>query len=261
MQTIICDTNIWYDIANGRKNIEQLIDIKLIGTSVNITEISSTPNLISNIDLVARTINSMRTHVHEIVISNPMEYMISIFHSDFNPNTNTEMRLLEGFKTLMNIDINSIPEQNIIDAEIQIKEILNTQNELADRINGGLLKIKQDIKRNIGKEKHRKLDFTEIWKNYFSEFVLEYSKQHCAKEYELNINDKSWDQLELFLYTWESYFKNNLEIGNWKFDKNDWGDLFNLVYVYPGAKYWTSERKWNVIFDNNERLRKYNFSA
>jgi len=261
MQNIICDTNIWYDIANGRKSIEQLSGVHLIGTSVNITEISSTPNLLSNIELVARTVNSMRIHVHEIVISNPIEYLISLFHSDFKPDTNIEMRLLEGFNILKDIDVNSIPAQNVIDAEKQIKEIVNSQREFTNTINEGLLEVKKNIEKHEGIEEHSKLDFIEIWKKYFSDLVLEYSKQYCVKEYELDINSKSWDQLEFFLYTWESYFKNDLEIGKRKFDKNDWGDLFNLVYVYPGSKYWTSERKWNLIFNSNERLRKYNFST
>lgn len=261
MQTVICDTNIWYDLAENRKDIDRLGGVELIATSVNITEIASAPYLVSDIGLIARTANAMHKYNHKVVISNPMEYLISLFHWEYEPNTVTERRLLEGFNTLMNIDLNDIPAQNIVDTERQIKEVLDSQNELASRINNGLQKIRQNIKRHEGKEKYRKIDFIDKWKEYFSELVLEYSKQHCDKEYKLDINDKAWDQLEFFLYTWEYYFKNNLEIGNWKFDKNDWGDLFNLVYVCPGYKYWTSELKWNRIFDINERLKKYNFGA
>jgi hypothetical protein len=261
MQTVICDTNIWYDLAENRKNIDRLVGVELIATSVNITEIASAPYLVSDIGLIARTADAMYKNNHKVVISNPMEYLISLFHWEYEPNTIAERRLLEGLNTLMDMDLNYIPAQNIVDTERQIKEVLDSQNELASRINNGLQKIRQNIKRQEGKEKYRKIDFIDKWKKYFSELVLEYSKQHCDKEYKLDINDKAWDQLEFFLYTWEYYFKNNLEIGNWKFDKNDWCDLFNLVYVYPGSKYWTSECKWNRIFDSNERLRKYNFST
>jgi len=258
--SIICDTNIWYDLASKKKNIEQLDGIQLIGTSVNITEISSSPNLINNLSLVKKTVEAMYKFNHLVIASNPMEYLISLFHSEYKPNIKTEMRLLDGFNTLMEIDLNIITPQDKIDAEIQIKEICDSQNEVAKRINNDLTKIRQNIKKHERKDKYRKRSFIDKWKKYFSTLVLEYSKQHCDKEYELDINDKSWDQLEFFLYTWEFYFKNNLEIGNWKFEKNDWGDLFNLVYVGPGIKYWTSENKWNAIFNNDERLRKYNFS-
>jgi hypothetical protein len=234
MQTVICDTNIWYDLAENRKNIDRLVGVELIATSVNITEIASAPYLVSDIGLIARTADAMYKNNHKVVISNPMEYLISLFHWEYEPNTIAERRLLEGLNTLMDMDLNYIPAQNIVDTERQIKEVLDSQNELASRINNGLQKIRQNIKRQEGKEKYRKIDFIDKWKKYFSELVLD---------------------------TWEYYFKNNLEIGNWKFDKNDWCDLFNLVYVYPGSKYWTSECKWNRIFDSNERLRKYNFST
>ncbi len=260
MQTIICDTNIWYDLANG-KNIDQINGVQLIATSVNIMEISSTPNLITNFGLVTGAVKSMYKYNHKVIISNPIEYLIELFYPNYESNTETERRLLERFNILMDINEDDIPLQNKIDAEKQIQEIIKSQNEFVGKFNNDLIPIRQRIKKQVGKDKHRKRDFSETWKQYFSKLVLEYSKQHCNKEYELDASNISWTQIEFFLYTWESYFKNNLEIGNWKLDKNDWGDLFNLVYVNPNFKYWTSENKWNKIFKDNERLRKYNFST
>ena len=261
MQTIICDTNIWYDIANNRINPKLLFDVQLIGTSVNITEISSSLNLINKFDLVARTVKAMYKYNSRVIISNPMEYLISLFYIDYEPNVITEQRLLEHFNTLMDIDFDEIPQTNINETKIQIEQIIHSGDSIADKINTDLVNIRQEIKQQIGKEKYRRKDFTKKWKKYFSKLVLEYSKQHCEKEYELDLNNTAWKYLEFFLITWESYFKNNLEIGNWKFDRNDWGDLFNLIYVIQGRKYWTLEQKWNRIFESNEKLKKYKFST
>jgi hypothetical protein len=257
---IICDTCIWYDIANGIKSIEQLNDVQLIGTYINVTEISSTPKLYRNLSLVIRTVDTMHRYYHRVFIEDPFEYLISLFHSDFKPNTDKVRRLLNKFSSFKDLDVNDIPEKNIIDTEKQIKEMLDADRKVVNKINEDLLVIRENIKRNGGIDNHRKSDFIESRKNYISDLVLDYSREHCVKEYKLDINDKSWDQLEFFLYTWDSFFK-ELEIGKRKFHINDLGDLFNLVYVQPGFKYWTSERKWNLIFNSNERLKKYNFSV
>lgn len=262
MQQVICDTNIWYNIANGLISDKQLEGVQLYATSVNIFEISSTPNLVNNIELVARVAKAMHKYSHKVIIWNPMEFLISLFYGDYEPNSETEKRLLEeGFNKLMDIDIKTIPEQNVIDTRNQIDEIVKLDIETANNINNNLIKVRQEIKNQVGKERHRKKDFTVKWKKFISNLVLDYSKKHCDKVYELDIDSDIWDQLEFFLTTWESYFKNNLEIGNWKFDKNDWEDLFNLIYVSPGHKYWTLERKWNSIFESNDKLRKYKFGT
>ena len=256
MKSVICDTNIWYSVANKKINESRLKDLHLYGTAVNILEISSTPNLIKNIELIVRVVKSMNQHHYLIIKTNPMEHLIVLFNKDYVPDGNVEERLLNGFSTLMNIDTKKIPIENIKKAKKQINKILATQHKVADQINNRLPNIREEIKRKGGKKRHRKIDFTDTWKKFISELVSIYSKEHCDKEYILDIKDKTWENLEFFIYTWESYFK-ILEIENRKFDKNDWADLFNLVYVQPGFKYWTLEKKWNRIFKENEKLSKY----
>jgi hypothetical protein len=261
MQHVICDTNIWYNIANEKISEEQLEGVKLYATSVNITEISSSPNLVKDIDLVVRTIKAMKKYAFRVIIENPLEYLISSFFHEFNPDSKTELGLLKGFDTLVSMDVNGISKKTINKAKNQIDQIVQPQIEEANKMNDDLIIIRKKIKKTEGKQKHRSNNYINTWKEYFSKLVLEYSKLHCDKEYLLNTNEKSWEQFEFFLYTWEHYFKNNLEIGNWKFDKNDWGDLFNLIYIKDEFKYWTIERKWNVIFNSNNKLKKYNYGT
>ncbi len=258
MQKTICDTNIWYDISNGEIHQDEIDDKSLIGTSVNIIEISKTPNLISDTELVISAVKSMYSFNHAIMAHNPIEHLIAIFNPEYIPEWKVEERLLRGFSILMNINPKEIPPENLIDTEKQINLLDKADQELLDSVNVNLSSIKLKIKK-IGKKNYRKVDFTESWKQYFSDLVLEYSLKYYQKEIKLDVNSKLWNDVEFFLYTWESYFKNNIEIGNWKLNKNDWGDLFNLIYVQPGFKYWTEEKKWKRIFKENNKLRKYTY--
>lgn len=261
MESVICDTNIWYNLASKRMHIHNYSNVQLIATSVNLIEISSTPNLLNNLSLVASTAKAIHDYASMIIQPNPIEYMIGLFHPDYLPDTTTEARLLGKFNILMSINETEIPKQNIIDTEQQIKELEKSQNDLAAKINNKLLDFRKEIKTKIGKEKYRKRDFIEQWKMFFSTLVKHYSAEYCGKEYELKSDSEAWEQLEFFLYSWDYFFKNNLELGNWKFHRNDWGDLFNLVYVNQNCKYWTIEKKWNRIFDNCECLSKKKFNT
>ena len=256
MESIICDTNIWYNIANKKNDEFQLRGVELIGTSINIIEISSTPNILNNIDLVVEAIRSMHKHCYELIIHNPIEHIITLFHDNYIPNCTVEKKLLAGFNILMSIDIHSISVESFMQAEKQINNSIAQNNDLIERINSGLPFIKEKIK-NLGKSNYRRNVFLDEWKKFFSELISEYSKKYCDMEYTLDLNSNKWDQLEFFLYTWEYYFKNNIEFGNWKLNNNDWNDLLNLVYVQPGFKYWTLEKKWNRIYMESDKLRLY----
>jgi hypothetical protein len=260
MNPIICDTNIWYDISNNRIDFNKLQSLQLIGTSVNIIEFSTSPNLINNIELVINAIRAFTNYHHQIIITNPFEYLIALFNEDYIPSTKAEETLLQGFNILLNMDVAKIPNENIIEAKKRVNRILSIQQNIIDKINIGLPPIREKIKKLEGKKKHHKIDFSTIWKQFISELISDYSKKSNEKEYKIEIHDTKWGFLELFIHTWESYFK-ILEIEKRRFDKNDWADLFNLVYVQPGYKYWTSEKKWNKIFEGNNRLNKYKYNV
>jgi|AntAceMinimDraft_15_1070371.scaffolds.fasta_scaffold36595_1 hypothetical protein len=259
MRPIICDTNIWYDIANNKINLDILKQVRLIGTSVNITEISSSPNIVNDIDLTVRTIKAFRKNHDFILINNPMEHLISVFHQDYEPNSKVEDDLLKGFELLLNIDIKEIPQHGFDEAKRRLAKINEGKQKLVDLINTGLPEVRERIKRGIRKKNHRKIDFTKTWKKFISDAVHLYSKEYCNKEYIIDIEDENWSKLELFINTWENYFK-ELDVSKTKIKPNDWADLFNLVYVQPEFYYWTNDEPWNRLFEKNELLLKYQYN-
>jgi hypothetical protein len=76
---------------------------------------------------------------------------------------------------------------------------------------------------------------------------------------ELNdyLNQFSYGQVEIrtgqvkdieFFLTAFLQFSRNLEIAKWVVQPNDLYDLYNLIYVKPGMKYFTREKRWiNLI--------------
>jgi hypothetical protein len=102
------------------------------------------------------------------------------------------------------------------------------------------------------------LDLSIEAKEYFCDVISYFTKSNYGKEYMVDPNDNRWDEFELFLLAWEIYHK-ELNLGSEKLKENDWIDLFNLVYVKPGFKYWTEDKKWIRIFNLNDKLKKYIF--
>lgn len=259
MESVICDTNIWYDLANKKYDKSLLIRDQLIGTSINLREIASSPYLISNLNLIVNAIKSITKFHDKIFIDNCMDHLITIFHKDYLAISKTEEDILNGFTTLINININDIPAERFKEVKRRLNNITVPSQNLVDQINNGLPEIRQKIKQSIGKKKHRQTDFTRTWKIFISELVSIYSKENCEKEYVIDIDDENWKNIDLFITTWERYF-NKLELEKRKIRKNDWPDLFNLVYVQPGYKYWTSDKIWNQIFDENDNLKTYKYN-
>ncbi|MDD4604631.1 MAG: hypothetical protein PHF97_12630 [Bacteroidales bacterium] len=259
MQQVICDTNVWYYLAKKQIDLSKLNNVQLIGTSVNILEISSTPNLINDLNLIIEVVKALEKYHFKIILSNPYEHIITIFNKGYLPNNKVEEKILNQFIQLMGVNPLAIKEVDYKNALTAINKIIEPQLKIVEYINNGLPIIRQNIKRLEGKDQHRKKDQTLLWKKLIIEFVAIYSKENCDKEYVIDIEDKRWDYLNFFIYTWEAYFK-KLELDNRNFDKNDWQDLFNLVYVQEGYKYWTFEKKWNVIYDENPILLKYKFN-
>jgi hypothetical protein len=259
MRPIICDTNIWYNIANNKINTNKLKQVRLIGTSVNIIEISSSPNIISDIDLIVRTVKAFKNNHDFILINNPMEHLITVFNQDYEPDAKVEDELLKGFDILLNIDIKKISQLRLNEAKRRLQKINEDKLKLVNLINNGLPEVREKIKRSEGKKKHRKIDFTKTWKKFISDTVYLYSKEYCSKEYIIDIEDNNWSKVELFISTLENYFK-ELDVTKIKFKPNDWADLFNLVYVQPEFNYWTNDDPWNRLFEKNELLLKYQYN-
>ncbi len=167
--------------------------------------------------------------------------------------------MLKGFEKLMDADFSTISESEFNEIKksfhLTIESWKLELQKLADGINRLLPEIRENIKSSTGKKNHRAINSLPIFCDLINSFVREYTEG----EIELNINTYPWNEIELFAMVWDNYFK-ELEVSpTRKFHANDWFDLFNLVYVSPGYKYWTDETKWVELIKNNQNTSVYLF--
>ena len=60
-----------------------------------------------------------------------------------------------------------------------------------------------------------------------------------------------WNQLELFIKTWSTFFNYLESSQNSKLKPNDLFDLFNLIYVGKTDMYYTLDNKWLGLIKNS----------
>ena len=262
MNEIICDVNVWYNIASGNIKEEEIDKLNLVGTAVNLTEIVNSSYLISNPKFLKRVIQSLTKYHYQIYISYPFEHIMTIFDSSFIPDDSLNQKLLNEFSLFTEIDdFDDISDsaweniRNIIDKKKSDKSYV------AEVINKALKYTQEEIRSKHIKKSYPKFCHKNSWKNFFIMIISAYSKDYYNKDFIINVNDNRWILLDFFLTVWSEYFKKlDVQIGS-KFHDNDIHDLFNLVYVQPDKKYWTYEkRSWAKVIMNNTSINAMLFN-
>jgi len=258
-ENVICDTNIWFDIACGNIKPETISNIELIGTAINIVEIASTPKLYKDFELVIKTIKALEKHYSLIFRANPIEHIISIFNKSFVPNDEHSIRLLDDFEEFEQYYAsNNLSDDDISLLKNEICKSFERYDYITEIINNTLSERKAIDKNNNSKEDCELKSNKNSCKSFFIYIITEYYKKEYNGVLEIDINDPNWEQLDFFITAWDDFFKHLEIIYGSKFRRNDWNDLLNLVYVQPGYKYWTNENKrWAKLLRENGRLKSY----
>jgi hypothetical protein len=232
---VICDTNIWYNIGSG--GIDPTIipsNIKLIATYNSIDEFSRTGNLIWHPNETQKAVQAMFKYSRQHAIYEPpFIYLKKLSDPQFNYNVVEKHSSILNFTSKIakghTIDLSKTEEYNQFCQER--KEGLEWTAAL---FNTEAQRIKLQI-RDL--KVHRRENSVPLNRDLISLFVEKASAS-------TGINpDFNWNQIELFEAVLKLFF-NALETGALKAQANDWYDLFILIYVHPGRKFWTKEKKW-----------------
>jgi hypothetical protein len=251
---IICDTNIWYDIANNYVTEIEMSNLNLHGTFINLFELSTTPNLLNKLPLVQRAVECLHKYHKGIYEIHPFEYLILKQHKNYICIDNRYKSILNSFETLMKADVSStIDDKYFLNMKIAIEDYKTRIKNITDSINDFLPEIRENIKNSTGKEEHIKLESTSIIKRLISQMI----KQFSEGKIELQIDTYPWEEVELFLLVFDNFFKELEVIGNSKIQPNDWSDIINMVYVSKGDKYSTNEKTWKRIILSDKRIAHY----
>lgn len=257
---------IWYEIGKGNIDITNLGDVELIATGINIQEISSTENLLSELDLVKSTLKGLENYHSQIIEYEPWDYLLT-FHVDkeYEPvSRDTYLENLKAFELLID---------GLVDGEFQDKNKLIELNDLIEAFNDPIRKLTASMNEGLikvrakGVEKYgsRKAFVRHLQSNEksFVEIMDMFRDIFAARlgipKSELD-NSIDWDNFELLFRTWDLYFKEKSIMTNAKFYENDFFDLTNMAYVGQGDFYWTLEKNpWLRIMNENEVTKKYVF--
>ena len=230
---VICDTMIWYDLSNGVIDKNKYSCERFTTTQVNIHEAATSFNLLDKENEVRLAIKEMIAYSKEIIYVNPFEHLLRLTFRDFKSNISNDYGELLIF-TQKIAKGHEIEKSKMPSFKIWLQEMEKPLEDFADFTNQELARIRINIQ---DKKKHRTEDATGANRQLISSWVSNLTQG----KYDLTNFD--WSQAELFDRTMTSFFK-ELELSQMKMQANDVFDLFSLMYVQPGDKYFTKEKRW-----------------
>lgn len=230
-QDIICDTNIWYGIAQGR--IRRPV-AKLCHT---------------------------RTVLHEILQAKPADCqricyaIISQETAGFHLHPVAHIADLLGFVLPEEYVSESIKQDKQKRSIIQLLASRSLAAEERDELDKMTCTFQEPIRhfwqalcgvvkdyKNIGGKMEQDAHLIET-----KAHIINWIKAKYPESVETDVIN--WERIELFLNTFNKWLI-ELAISARKPKFNDLVDAFNLAYVQPGTFYWTQDRDWRTLISS-----------
>lgn len=251
---VICDTNVWYQIVNGKFTKPE--DVLLIPTSFSLEEIATSKLMVHNTKYYQDVLRSIYDNCGPIIPNNPFDFILNNLDSAYKLSDENTEKLLKGFSELLSRKVEDVA----IDEELKNKIIKDCEDsrkptfEFAHFGNEEIFSIRKNINTGIGIKEHLKEDSTEINKLMLIEMFNAYAK---VKQYTINWNNFDWNRVELFMVITEIYFKKLETTKDMKISPNDLVDWFNLLYVTPKDRYLTFDDRWRNYILEDDRIKHY----
>jgi hypothetical protein len=248
MNRIITDTNIWYNIAEGKYSYNRIKGLPLCLTALNVMELLITPKrktsegkklVIKTCKLIQKLapyyikylpyqyISSKVYHKHVKHHQVSKDYLSKIIKDDFSADN--EKLINEGYKSMKDKFKSTLDEQTKAN-----REDLLLKKQLKD-INILVTSALKDTRQEIGRELNIDISHEDIL-----------------------ANQKLIDEFKLY-YLSRATLYYNLTFNDFMVGKNDQFDLMNMVYVGPSDKYWSDDEKWHGKI-NWQGIEDYLFS-
>lgn len=264
---VICDTMIWYGLADGSITFDKANEIELIATGINIQELSTSENLYKKPTLIKAVLNAMHKYHSQIIEYDPWDYILTFkVNNDYEPiSREWHINSLQSFSLFMNGNLDDLfkDEEQLEKLRIFISEWNRSLIDFTNSMNEGLETVRQ---RQRSKFKTRKEYIASLEDGQLKMEITHMLIGIIAKRLNLTVNEimKKIDfvNLELLIKTWEMYWIDKLKVTNSKFHLNDIFDLLNMSYVSSHDKYWTLEKNpWLRLMNSNSITKKYVFGS
>lgn len=226
----ICDLNIWrkWEKREIDENKQLPISSQLVATYINIFEFANSNLLFSDYKTARNVIRIIMKVPAYTIFDNPFMYLIKLDDPNFTYDVEKENEFILQFTTLIAND-NEIKDEKLLREIISknkepLKEFTRIANELAQEVKSKILNYKE----------HRKNGIIESNRLLISKMVEINTKKKLSPDFD-------WNKIEFF----ENVFKEftlEMETNGKKMTENDLADLFQLIYVQPGDKFWTTDK-------------------
>jgi len=257
---IICDTNIWYDLGEGRISYPRE---PLVCTYTSIREIGCK----KDIRKARRAISAINEFASVFYFEDAFSMMLRKlgFTSQMNLPSG-KMRVWEQLKSILNLT-----EDQITEIDNKIKEDLKADHfiesplfldakKATEEVNDLLTQVKANIKKNKLKSYRLTEDTTEQTKQLMVSCLNCYLEEKRMDPINIEPSNSKWSTLELIVEAWSDFCKKlELNKNNKKITLNDFSDLWNMAYVGSSDLYWTVDTEWPQIMKANPKLNKYLF--
>jgi hypothetical protein len=258
---IICDTNVWLDLASNPRLFNAVIDnkLKLVPTAIALKELVTKKRTIEGKN--GQVFTCMRRFMSDARIYMPF---IHLFRTAKQLVLDSEFLELNR-KIVQNLH-NRVPFQS----EDRIKKKFSEDFEAFKNLR---LYFNEQVQ-NRRNDYNPKVDVFDTFYSRSLPSLVNLLNEGIALENNSNEIKVEVSKIDLFLRTalyfdWTKITESIKTVKD--YEDNDFNDIFNLIYVAPGELFWTveSRRKQNFkkaiidsgnesfLFDPNEEWNKY----
>lgn len=249
IETVICDTNIWYKIAEGAIKVPIETNSKcLVSTLESVEELCTSPLLLRDYHRYRQAVIAFYHNYGGIITLSPVEYLKVISGHPYDD------QIWDGWDSMENLLKFIVNNESPPDSFLSVfQESLKEYNREKDNTMQRLQNIIQTHRETITNTGRLKRDLsTRAAKQVNKELA-----QDFVREVFVGGLDLAWDKIELFMCVFEEWMHQQLINKSLKMNHNDWVDLVNLVYVQPGYLYWTHDEKKTKVYAINRKLYHY----
>jgi hypothetical protein len=231
---------IWYELSKNRIRVPNRDRYTLICTHLSLTELALTGNLFGNLEEVQKAVRAILSVECDFNMHYPLDHARKLIDKDFVFKYNIEEDLVMAFiRAILNQPKEGLIEnslkQHLLKISARRQENSNDWSDFINKLNQPMKDISYILKRYREENSYQE---------NFKKTFLFHLNQLSEKEYTDNLID--WSLFELYEKVGARYHRNML-LSKMKADRNDESDLKNMIYVQPGDKYWTLEKRWLSI--------------
>jgi hypothetical protein len=236
---IICDTNIWYRLGDGRLTEKDFKGHELYATAMNIEEMYTSAIVFEEPETFIGGVKAIEKYASKYIEYEPIEFILATSTKGFVPTSKEEnLELFRRTKIMANGDLVALSkDKNLVEKQTKfIQKYEGPKQKIIDDLNSIIHPHNKDIRAKYQKKQFRKKrTVPEILK-----MTVDIFSQRIGVD-EIDYLSIDWENFTMFLYGWDLYFKEKSLDPNNKFEINDFYDLSNTAYVQRGDLYWTKD--------------------